>query len=54
VPSSLIHQEHGMRARCNDVCDFDQMQTHCLCVAAWQDEGSALAVLRTNGTEDVG
>jgi hypothetical protein len=34
--------------------DLGEVQAHCLCVAARQDETRTFAVLGANGTEDVG
>ena len=43
-----------MRARCDVGGDFGEVQVHGLDVAAGQDEAGALAVLGTDGAEDVG
>ena len=53
VPSGLIDQEHGVGAWRDGLGDLDEMQVHRLGVAGGQDQAGALALLRTDGTEDV-
>lgn len=54
VPAGLIEKKHGMRTRRHFSGDFSKMQAHGLRVAGWQDEGCALAVLRTDRSKDIG
>lgn len=54
VPSGLIDEQYGMRSRRDSGGDLGQVQRHRLGVAARQDQGRPLAVLGTNGAEDVG
>ena len=54
VPSGLVEQEHGVRAGRDGGGDLGQVQVHRLGVAARQDERRTLALLRADGTEDVG
>jgi hypothetical protein len=54
MPAGLIGEEHGVSARRHGRGDLDEMQIHRLCVAGGQDQAGALALLRTDGTEDVG
>ena len=54
VPAGLIDQEHGVGARRDGLGDLDEMQVHRLGIAGGQDQGSALALLRADGAEDVG
>ena len=53
VPAGLIHQQHGMSARCDHSCNFNQMQVHALGIAPGQDQPGALAVPGADGTEDI-
>jgi hypothetical protein len=54
VPACLVNQEHGVRAGCHRLRDLGEMQVHRLGIAGGQDQGRALALLRADGTEDVG
>ena len=54
VPACLIEQEHGVGARRDHLGDLGEMQVHRLHIAGGQDQGGALALLRADGTEDVG
>ena len=54
VPAGLIDQEHGVSARRDGRGDRGEMQVHRLGIAGGQDQGRALALLRADGTEDVG
>lgn len=53
MPSGLIEDENGVRARRDSCGDFFKMQGHRLGVARRQDEGCALAVLRTDRAENI-
>ncbi len=53
MPAGLIDQQHGVRSRRDLGGDFGQMEVHRLRVAAWHDQGCALAVLGTDRAEDV-
>jgi len=48
VPFRLIEQQHGVRSRRYRLGDLGQMQVHRGAVAARQDEGRTLALLRAN------
>lgn len=54
VPAGLIEQQHGVLGGADHVADFGQVQVHRRGVAEGENQGSALAVLRADGTEDVG
>ncbi len=54
MPAGLIEEDDGMGLRFDDLGDFRQVESHGLCVAAGQDEASALALLGADGAEDVG
>ncbi len=54
VPASLVDQEHGVSRRRDRLGDLDEMQVHRFGIAGGHDEGRTLALLRTNGSEDVG
>lgn len=54
MPSGLVHQEHGVGARCHRLCDFGKMQVHRHRIAPGQDEARCLAFLRADGAEGVG
>jgi hypothetical protein len=54
VPAGLIDQEHGVGARRHGFGDLDEMQVHRFGIAGGQDQGCALAFLRTDRAEDVG
>ncbi len=43
-----------MGARGDDLCDLCQMQVPCLSIASGQDQGRALAILRADGTKNIG
>ncbi len=54
MPASLIDQEDGVGAGCDDLGDLREVQVHRLGIAGRQDQGRALALFGANGTEDVG
>src|ERR1700758_3286618 len=54
VPSRLIEQQHGVRSRRYRLGDLGQMQVHRCGVAAWQNEGCALALSGTDRAEYIG
>ena len=54
MPSGLIEEEDGVGSGRDRLGDLRQMQVHRLGVAGRQDQGCALALFRTDGTEDVG
>lgn len=54
VPPGLIEQQHGMFVGADHGADLGQVQVHRHGGAEGQDQGRALAVLRADGTEDVG
>ncbi len=54
MPSRLIENENGVRAGRHCSGDLLEMQGHRLGIAGRKDEGCALAVLRTDGAEDIG
>ena len=54
MPSRLVEHQHGVRSRRHCFGDLGQMQVHRRAVAAWQDEGGAVALLGTDCAEDVG
>ena len=54
MPAGLIDEQRGVRARRDLGGDFGEMEVHRLGVAAWHDEGRALAVLGTDRAEDIG
>ena len=54
VPPGLVEQQHGVRARRHTGGDLGQVQAHRRAIAAWQDQGRALALLRADGAKDVG
>jgi len=51
MPTCLIEQQNGMRARRDMEGDFLKMHIHRLAVAAGHDDAGALALGRTDGTE---
>jgi hypothetical protein len=53
LPAGLIDQQHGVRSRRDLGGDFGEMEVHRLRVAAWHDQGRALAVLGTDRAEDI-
>ena len=54
MPARLIDKEDGVGAGRDDLGDLGEVQVHCLGVAGRQDQGRALALLWTDGTEDIG
>ena len=54
VPSGLVEHEHGMRSRRYRLGDLGRMQVHRCGVAARQDEGRPLALLRADRAKNVG
>jgi hypothetical protein len=54
MPPSLIEQQHRMPPWADHVADLSQVQVHARGVAERQDQGRALALLRADGTKDVG
>ena len=54
MPASLIDQEDGVGAGCDDLGDLREVQVHRLGIAGRQDQGRALALFGANGSEDVG
>jgi hypothetical protein len=54
MPSSLVEDEDGMCALFDLAGDFGQVEAHRFAVAGRHDERCALALLRADGTEDVG
>jgi hypothetical protein len=54
MPPGLIEQQHGVLAGADHLADLGQVQVHRRDVAERQDQGRAFAVLRADGTEDVG
>jgi hypothetical protein len=51
MPSGLIDKKDGVGSWRNGFGDFRQMKVHRLGIAGRQDQGCALALLRTDGTE---
>ena len=54
MPARLIDEKRGVCARRDLSGDFGEMEVHRLCIASWQDERCALAVLGTDRAEDIG
>src|SRR5680860_286307 len=54
MPPGLVEQQHGVGARRDFGGDLGEVEAHRLGVARWQDETGALALLRADGSEDVG
>ncbi len=54
MPAGLVDQEDGVGAGRDDLGDFREVQVHRFGIAAWQDQGRALALLWADGAEDVG
>ena len=54
VPSGLVEHEDRVRAGCHHGGDLGEVQAHRLRAAARQHEACALALRRTDGSEDVG
>jgi hypothetical protein len=52
VPSGLIKEEHGMRARRDMEGDFLEMHAHRLAVASGHDDASSLAFSRADRAEE--
>jgi hypothetical protein len=53
VPASLIDQEDGVGAGCDDLGDLREVQAHRLAKGR-QDQGRPLAILWADGAEDIG
>jgi hypothetical protein len=51
MPSGLIEDQDGMRARRDMEGDFLEMHAHGLAVATGHDDASALSLSRTDRTE---
>jgi hypothetical protein len=51
MPSGLIDEDGGVRARRDLRCNFDQVQLHRRSVATRHDEGCAFALQRTDRPE---
>ncbi len=54
MPSSLIEQQHGVRARRHRFGDLVQMQRHGGGIATGQDQGGRRSSGRTDRAEDIG
>ena len=54
MPASLIDQEDGVGAGCDDFGDLREVQVHRLAIAGRQYQRRTLAILRADGAEDVG
>ena len=54
MPAGLIEDQHGMSAGRDLRGDFGEVQIHSFGVAMGQDESCALAVLWTDGAENIG
>src|SRR5215211_224371 len=54
MPAGLIEQNHGMGAGRHGVRNLGEVQGHGLTGAAGQDQTGALALIRTDRSEDVG
>ena len=54
MPSGLVEHQHGLRSRRHRPGDLGQVQAHRRAVAARQDKSCPLALLGTDGTEDIG
>ena len=54
MPTSLIEDQHGMRARLDLGGDFGEVQVHRLGVAPGQDERCAFAIFWADGAENIG
>ena len=50
VPSGLVHQHQGMRARRDGERDLGKMQRHRFCVAEGQDQPGTLALFGADGS----
>lgn len=53
MPSRLIHEENGVSARCHGLTDLGEVEVHGGGVAGRQNEPCPLALMRTDGAEDV-
>ena len=54
MPPGLIEEKHRLGSWCDFGGDLGEMQAHRLGVAGGQDEGCSLALLWTDGAEDIG
>jgi hypothetical protein len=54
MPARLVEQNHGMGAGRHGVRNLGEVQGHGLARAAGQDQTGALALIRTDRSEDVG
>jgi hypothetical protein len=54
VPAGLIDDENGVSAGIDGHSDFRQMGVHRLGITPGQNQADALALLRTDRTEDIG
>src|SRR5664280_74865 len=54
MPSGLVDEEDGVGSWCDRLGDFCEVQVHRFDIAGGQDKSSALALFRTDGSEDVG
>ena len=54
MPASLIDQEDGVGAGCDDFGDLREVQVHRVAIASLQDQGRPLAILWADGAEDIG
>ena len=54
MPTGLVEYKDGMGAGVDGLGDLLEMLVHRACVAVGQDEAGSLALLRTDGAEDVG
>jgi hypothetical protein len=54
MPSSLIDDQDGVSAGIDGGADFRQMGVHRFGIAPRQNQTDALALLRTDGAEDIG
>ena len=53
MPTSLIHQQHGVGTGCDGERYLGEMKRHGLGIAEWQDQTGPLAEFRADGAEDV-
>ena len=54
MPSSLIEDQNGVRARFHLGCDLGEVQAHRFGVAERQNQRRARPPLGTHGAEDIG
>ena len=54
MPAGLIDQENGVATGLDGLGDLREVQVHRLGIAGWQDQGRALALVWTDGAEDIG